>query len=302
MEASARARSAAGSATIPAFVNLGGRRAKAAFELLERTPGFDVHLLEPGQLATSLRRAVHDGADRVLIAGGDGTIASAASVVARTPTALAVLPAGTLNHFARNHGIPTDLEEAIRVAATGVVKAVDVGYANDQLFLNTSSVGAYVRFVETRDRLEPYLGYPLASLAAGIRILRSLHDVAVKVEVGGETRIYRAPLVFIGMGERNLTPLKLGSPAGEAGRALHLIVPRGTRQARRFVRAYARSDRGLPLEQRPLGLDSALVQGFRLDLRKPMVKVATDGEIRRQRTPLEYRLVPKALNVIVPEA
>ena len=80
-----------------------------------------------------------------------------------------------------------------------------------------------------------------------------------------------------------------------------MIVPRGTRQARRFVRAYARSDRGVPLEQRPLGLDSALVQGFRLDLRKPMVKVATDGEIRRQRTPLEYRLVPKALNVIVPE-
>ena len=38
-----------------------------ALELLERTPGFDVHLLEPGQLATNLRRAVHDGADRVLI-------------------------------------------------------------------------------------------------------------------------------------------------------------------------------------------------------------------------------------------
>jgi diacylglycerol kinase family enzyme len=300
MGASAGARPAAARQTIPAFVNPGGGRAKAAIELLERMPAFEVHLLAPGKFAGALRRAVHEGVARVLIAGGDGTIASAASVLARTPTALAVLPAGTLNHFARNHGIPTDLEEAIQVAATGPVKPVDVGYANDQLFLNTSSVGAYVRFVETRDRLVPYLGYWLASFVAGVRILRSLHDVAVKLEVGAETRLYRAPLVFIAVGERNLAPLKLGSPVGEAGGALHVIVPRGRRQARRFVRAYARSDRGAAIEAHPLGLDGVLVQGFRLDLRKPVVKFATDGEIRRQGTPLEYRLVPKALNVVVP--
>jgi diacylglycerol kinase family enzyme len=301
MGATAGALRATAGAAIPAFVNGSSGSAKPAIDALERHPSFDIRMITPEQCMVALRRAVADGAPRVLVAGGDGTIATAASVLAGTGTALAVLPAGTLNHFARNHGIPVDRNQALEVALKGRVKSVDVGYVNDQLFLNTSSVGAYVHFVETRDRLQPYLGYWLASLAAGARILRSWHSIAVKLEVGGEARIYRAPLVFIAVGERNLTPPKLGWPVREQGGALQVIVPRGRRQARRFVRAYARSDRGLPIEARPLGLDNALVQRFRLDLRRSVVRLATDGEIKRQQTPLEYRLAPGALNLVVPE-
>jgi hypothetical protein len=81
---------------------------------------------------------------------------------------------------------------------------------------------------------------------------------------------------------------------------LHVVVPRGRRQARRFVRAWASFDRGLKVESRALGLDSALVDRLTLDLPMQIVKVATDGEIRRQRTPLEYRLARGALNLVVP--
>ena len=297
----AETRQATASAAIPAFVNPTSGSAKAALKVLDGAPGFEVHLLAPEESALALRRAVRERAPRVLIVGGDGTVAIAASILAGTSTALAVLPAGTLNHFARSHGIPTDLDKALGVAASGRVKSVDVGYVNEQLFLNTSSVGVYVRFVETRDRLQPYLGYWLASVAAGVRILRSLRNIVVKLEVGGETRIYRAPLVFVAVGERNLTPLKLGWPTGEPGGALHVVVPRGRRQARRFVRAYARSYRGRPIEARPMGLDSALVERFRLDLTRSGVKLSTDGEIGRQHPPLEYRLAEGALNVVVPE-
>jgi diacylglycerol kinase family enzyme len=300
MGATAGARRATAGAAIPAFVNASGGSAKAAIEALERHAGFDIRIITPEQCMVALRGAVADGVPRVLVAGGDGTLASAASVLAGTPTALAVLPGGTLNHFARNQGIPTDREEALQVALNGRVKPVDVGYVNDQLFLNTSSVGAYVRFVETRDRLVPYVGYWLASVAAGVRILRSLRNIAVKLEIGGEMRVYRAPLVFVAVGERNLTPPKLGGPTGEAGGALHVIVPRGRRQARRFVRAYARADRGGRIEQRPLGVDAGLVPHFRLDLPRRMVRFATDGELRCQQPPLEYRLAPGALNLVVP--
>ena len=108
----------------------------------------------------------------MVVAGGDGTLASAAAVLAGTGTALAVLPGGTLNHFARDHGIPTELDEALELATAGREAEVDVGYVNDLLFLNTSSVGAYVQFVELRDRLERHLGYRTASILAGLRILR----------------------------------------------------------------------------------------------------------------------------------
>lgn len=300
MGAQPEARQNPAGGAIPAYVNARSGTAKAAIEALERNTGFAVRLIEPERPELALRQAVQAGAPKVLVAGGDGTIASAASVLAGTSTALAILPGGTLNHFARDHGIPTDLEEALHVAEHGRVIAVDVGSLNDQLFLSTSSVGVYVRFVETRDRLARHLGYWLASLVAGVRILRTLRNVRVSLESGGETRIYRAPLVFVGVGQRTLALPGLGQLAGEPGGALHVVVPRGRRQARRFTRAYARMSRGLAVEARPLGLDSALVQRLRLDLPKPMVKVAMDGEIRHQRTPLEYRLERGALNLVVP--
>ena len=164
---------------------------KAALAALERHPEFDVRLTPPERLTVALRQAVSSGVPRVLVAGGDGTIASAASVLVLTSTALAVLPGGTLNHFARDQGIPTDLEEALQVAERGRVARVNVGYVNDQLFLNTSSVGSYVRFVETRERLERHVGYRVASVVAGIRILRDLRPMRVTLEV--EDTSYRRP-------------------------------------------------------------------------------------------------------------
>jgi diacylglycerol kinase family enzyme len=286
---------------ITAHVNPGGGSAKAALEALESHPGFDVRLTPPEKLTVALRHAVRAGESRVLVAGGDGTSAAADVVLDPTSTALAVLPAGTLNHFARDHGIPTDLAEALRVAEHGRVSRVDVGYVNDQLFINTSSVGAYVRFVETRDRLESSFGYWVASVVAGMRILRGIRQTRVTLEAEGEQRVYQARLVFIAVGERTLTPPGLGRPTGQPGGALHVVIPRGRRHARRFARVFARTDRGMSVEAKPLGLDTALVGRLRLDLPMPTVKVAMDGEIRRQRTPLEYRLERGVLNVVVPE-
>ena len=234
----------------------------------------------------------------MLVAGGDGTLASAAAALAGHSTALAVLPGGTLNHFARNHGIPTDLDQALELAQRGEVRRVDVGYVNDRLFLNTSSVGAYVGFVEKREGMERYVGYRLASLLAVLRTLRRMHRMRVTLEVEGQTRIYEAPLVFIAVGERKLMPPGLGQPAGDPGGALHVVIPKGRRQARRFARFESLSARGLPVEPRPLGLDTALVDRLRLDLPGRTVKVATDGEIARRETPLEYRLERGALAVV----
>ncbi len=64
------------------------------------------------------------GARRVLVSGGDGTVASAAAVACETEMELAALPGGTLNHFAKDHGIPTELAEALELAATGSARPV----------------------------------------------------------------------------------------------------------------------------------------------------------------------------------
>jgi diacylglycerol kinase family enzyme len=288
---------------IPAFVNPASGSASAATQALRAAHGFDVQYVRGKRLREAVHDAVRRGAERVLVAGGDGTLAAAASVLVRTPTALAVLPSGTLNHFARDHAIPTDAGAALELAAGGAVQSVDVGYVNDCAFINTSSVGAYVRFVYLRDRIEPYLGYRAATVVAGIRTLASLRRVPLRLDVGGEMRAYEAPLLFVSVGERDLRPAHLGTRSPEGARTLQIVVPRGHRQARRFSRAYARAGRlHAPASvTEEFGLDTVLTDRFRVELPgRADAGIAVDGEVRRMAVPLEYRLERGALRVVGP--
>ena len=84
--------------------------------------------------------------------GGDGTIAAVAAALVGTDTPLGVLPMGTLNHFAKDLGIPLELEKAVQTLFTGKVAQVDVGEVNGRIFLNNSSLGFYPRIVQERER------------------------------------------------------------------------------------------------------------------------------------------------------
>jgi diacylglycerol kinase family enzyme len=88
-----------------------------------------------------LRREVEAGAHTVIIGGGDGTLSECASHLIHTNVAMGVLPLGTGNTFARSIGIPLDLNAAARTIATGNVQRIDVGQVNDQIFLNSVSLG-----------------------------------------------------------------------------------------------------------------------------------------------------------------
>ncbi|HEU5039602.1 MAG TPA: hypothetical protein VFT84_02205, partial [Gemmatimonadales bacterium] len=118
--------------------------------------------------------------------------------------------------------------------------------------------------------------------------------------VDGTTRLCSSPIVFIGVGERKLGIPGLGQPVPEGRRGLHVVLPRGRRQARRLARAYARLDRGGTVEAKALGVDTALVERCRLALHARSAEVALDGEIRRVATPLEYRFAPGVLRLVAP--
>ena len=284
---------------IPAFVNAGAGSAKAAAKALHEGGGaFAVEEVDAAALAGRLREAVARGAERVLVAGGDGTIATAATALAGSETALAVLPGGTLNHFARDQGIPTDAAEALRVAAEGGVATADVAAVNGRLFLNTSSVGAYVLFVRTRERVERVLGYRLASLVAALRVLVQLRSYRVTIEVEGKTRVYHTPIVFVGVGERELQVPALGARVRGGRRGLHVIVVRGRTAGRLFIVALAAASRGVTAVARTPMLDSFVVDALRIELRRPSSDVAVDGELERMTTPLEYSVRRDALRVV----
>lgn len=286
---------------IPAFVNPESGTAKAARDALERTGLFDIHEVPPEELEKKIRETVAGKPARILIAGGDGTIRTAAEVVAGTGVELAVLPSGTLNHFARDHGLPTDLDEAAQVAAGPFVASVDAGRVGDSLFHGTSSIGAYVIFMRVRDRLEPRLGYRLSSFLAVIWTFMRMPAAAVELEIDGKAQTYRTPLVFIGVGERELQLPTLGGRVEGGKRGLHVLVVRGRRRTRLLLLALDSAARGLKRASRTPELDAFMVERCTITMKRKSTRVAFDGEARYMETPLEYRLQRDILRVVMRE-
>ena len=287
-------------AMIPAFVNPGAGNFEKAREVLASSGRFDINEIPGPQLGDAIRKAVAQGATRIVVAGGDGTICTAASITCGTDVELAILPAGTLNHFAIDHGIPIDLAEAAKVAAGETTMMADVGYAGDRLFLNTSSIGAYVSFVQMRDRLEKHFGYRLASLIATIRIFVVMPTIGAQIEIDGVTQTYRTPLVMVSVGERQLQLPVLGSRVKGGKRGLQIFAVRGRKRARLLVVALAAVARGV--DGRTPELDAYLVDHCTIDRKRQRARVSFDGETERKTLPLKYRVERDALRIVVPEA
>jgi diacylglycerol kinase family enzyme len=285
---------------IPAFVNDAAGTAPAAKQALEETGNFEIHAVPPDELESSIRSAMASKPARIVVAGGDGSVGTAARVLCGTETALAVLPGGTLNHFARDHEIPVDMKLAATIATDGEVGHADVAYADDRLFLNTSSVGAYVAYVRLRNRAEKYVGYRIASLLAALRMFISMRPVALELDVEGERRRYTTPIVFIGVGERETRSPTLGNRIAGGRQCLHIIVVRERRAARLLVVALDAATRGLDRVARTPELDSFMVDSCTIKMDGRQHHVAVDGEIVALGMPLQYRLSKDALRIVIP--
>jgi diacylglycerol kinase family enzyme len=287
---------------VPLFLNPHAGAGEALAETFEQDPRVEVRRVEPLALCEAVARAVRNGAARVIVAGGDGSIALAAREVIGSATVLGIIPAGTLNHFARDLGIPLDPALALELALTGRERMVDVGSVNGQPFLNTSSVGAYIAFVRQREALEKHLGYRLASVMAALRLAWSLRPFRVELTVEGESqaRSYRTPLLFVGVGERELRFPQLGSRVEDGRSGLQLIVTRGSSARSLLALAWNGMVYGIRSAARSPHADVLLVDRCRVLLRR-RGPVAVDGEVAMLDSPLDYELRRGALRVVAPE-
>lgn len=149
-------------------------------------------VVEGEALGDALRSAAGD-AHVLGVAGGDGSVNTAAAVAHDAGLPLAVFPAGTLNHFAADLGLET-LEAAADAVGAGCTMLVDVGEIDGQPFLNSATIGSYPEFVAARETLEDRIGKSAALLVGAVRVLRTADPVDVRLD--GESR--RVWLVFAG--------------------------------------------------------------------------------------------------------
>jgi diacylglycerol kinase family enzyme len=233
-------------------------------------------------------------------AGGDGTISSVAAVAIEHDKPLCVVPLGTLNHFAKDLGLPSDLDEVVRVIASGHVDTVDVGRVNDRIFINNSSIGLYPHIVRRRNKQQERLGRGKwrAALSAAIEVFRRHAFFRVRMEIDGEVRVHRVPFVFVGNNEYVMDIYNVGSRASlKDGKLSVYFLRRGGRWG--VVRLLVRTLFGMLDTMKEF--EQLTADELTIEMRRENVLVAFDGEVEVMRTPLEYRIVPRALKVVVPE-
>ena len=271
-------------------------RLAAAF----RDAGIEAEIvLADGDVGLAARRAMAARPGVLVAAGGDGTIGALAGIVRGTGTALGVMPIGTLNHFAGDLGLPLDITAAARVIAAGRRVAVDVGEVNGKVFVNNASLGLYADMVRRRKRHQRRLGRSKSSamLWATLEVLHRSALLQLRLDLGDRVHAFRSPFVFIGNNDYALEGFNIGTRGRlDAGRLTVYATRRSTPLGLVGLALRALFGR---LRQADDFLEES-VHSLRVQSRRPRLLVATDGEVTAMDTPLEFRIVPRALNVIVP--
>lgn len=269
-----------------------------------RTCGIEAHitLAKSGdEIADTVQRAVEAGAPVVVAGGGDGTINEVASILIGTGTTLGVLPLGTLNHFAKDLGIPLELDQAIRHIAAGHAISIDTGEVNGRVFLNNSSLGLYPDMVNEREKQQRRLGRGkwLAFCWACLMALRRFPFLNVRLSIDGQQHLRRTAFVFIGNNEYLMEGFNIGArECMDAGR-LSLYVSHHTG---RFGLLRLALSALFGRIRQAKDFDVVCTSEILIETRHKHMRVATDGEVTVMAMPLQYRIRPAALRVLVPRS
>lgn len=259
----------------------------------------DSRIVGPGQLESTLKQAVADAPDGIIVAGGDGTVSSAARLLGGTPIALGIVPMGTFNLAARDLGVPLEIEEAARFLAQAEVMAVDVLDVAGHACLCTTILGFYPEFARTFERRDHGGRWwkkafkLITSLPRTFKEARPLR-LSWKLEGSeGQTRTkfsafvpgrYKATAGIVPV----RTDFRSGTLTAYIGRQRHA----GAAMRGMLDYVFGRQE-----ENAELTMFTAAKLELRAGRRKHAM-VMIDGEIRRMEFPLELTVRPRHLKVL----
>lgn len=294
-------------ARIPVLINRSGGAASqdpkidetVATALRDAGLGVEVELIDGGACSVRCAAIAERGDELVIVGGGDGTISAAASALVGTDTRLGILPLGTLNHFARDLGIPTNVGEAAKLIAGGNERRVDVAEMNDRIFINNSAIGLYPLMVIDRDLQQRRLGRSkkLAMIVASLRTLVRFGHQRLTLTVNDEKERVDTPLLFVG---NNDYRIDLGAPGQresvDDGQLCVMVMRKKTRRGliAASIRALLNRERDDDMEK----IDG--VERLRVGSHRSFIPVSLDGEVVGAAPPLDYRIRKGALRVIAP--
>ena len=261
----------------------------------------EVRIVSGERVGEAAQEAVRSGdaVDAVIAGGGDGTVRAVAARLAGGPIPLGVLPMGTLNHFARDLGIPVDLPGAVRVIAQGAIHDLDVGEVNGEVFVNNSVLGFYPPVVKVRDRERHQMrrGKWAATVSAVFKVLPRHPPLRLRVHAGERELVRETLFAFIGNNEYEMSAFSYGARSRFDSGNLYLYVARIRGRLGLLGLLLLSLLRDVKGTDR---FDRLTAPELMIEMEQRTLPVYLDGEVAVLETPLRYRTRVRALRVILP--
>lgn len=260
-----------------------------------------IELKKGDDISALTKSAVQQKNNIIVAGGGDGTINAVASALAgSSKVKFGILPLGTLNHFAKDMKIPTDIAKAIETIVAGHVKSIDVGEVNAHIFVNNSSIGLYPSIVTLRESLQKTgLSKWPAAARASLKVLIRFRLLRLNIGAAGlEIAEHKTPLLFVGNNSYDMSFPTLGTRPSLQQGVMGVMMPRASTRIGLLYNFFSLVFRTQPKSD-VLTFETTSLS---IKTKRSFVKVAVDGEVIMLQSPLNYLMRPKSLRVIVPFA
>ncbi|HVG22633.1 MAG TPA: diacylglycerol kinase family protein [Thermoanaerobaculia bacterium] len=265
--------------------------AESGLRVLDVSPEVDVR--------KAVREALDAGMRSFVVAGGDGSVHHVAQALVNTDGVLGVLPVGSVNHLARDLGVPLgDWRAAFDIALSGEVRQIDVGRANGRYFINSVMVGLYPTVSEYRERFRSVNSRWAAYFKAVRLALRHFPHVTLVVEHDGKVETFRTQMFVVAVNAYDLSQVGMVAPKTTLHDGRLSIYSLSFMNRPQFVRAAAKYFRG-KIGDVP-GFRTIRTTQLRVDTGRRGLRVSLDGELVDIQTPLQIAAVPASLLVRAP--
>jgi YegS/Rv2252/BmrU family lipid kinase len=253
-------------------------------------------LVEHPESIPELIRQHRDKVDRIIIAGGDGTLNVAAEAMVELGLPLGILPVGTANDLARTLGIPTELPQACAVIAGGHKLVIDLGWVNGIYYFNVAHVGLGVRVTHQLSSDVKARWGVIGYLHGILKAFRENRAFRAHIRFDNYYRRIRSIEIAIGNGRHYGGGMTIAEEATIYDHQLYLYTLKPLSLWKLIFLAPAlRSGKYAGRD----GVELLKAQEITIRTRKPM-PIDTDGELRTH-TPARFRVIPAALSVYIPE-
>lgn len=282
---------------IAVIVNKQARNAKTIDTYLEtftsRAIKYRLYEVSAEELEETLQHCI-ERYSMILIGGGDGTVRTAAEKCANTSIILGVLPLGTMNHFAKELGLPSNPEDFVQAVISQPIISVDLAQVNGSIFINNSSIGFYPRLAQKRDYYTRFYNKWLSYIPSFIETLRNHESFTLTIEDKNLKFSIRTSFFMV---SNNLYSYEF--PINICRKQLNESIlglyffKHGRMRLSKILRAWIMRKKSFEIKKTSLALKVEI-------LSKKTVLISLDGDTVTKTLPLIYNILPQALKLLGP--